>query len=50
MFEHPEIATDPAARAIDRIVRVGPGAAKQKRWKTPADSNKRGHPHAIAKK
>ena len=30
-------ATDPAAWTIDRIVRAGPGGAKRKRWKTPAD-------------
>ena len=44
------IATDPAAWAIDRIVRVGPGSANQKRWKTPADIDERGHPNAIAER
>ena len=36
------IATDPAAWATNRIVRVGPGSANQKRWKTPADMSREG--------
>ena len=36
MVEHRGIATDPAAWATNRIVRVGPGSAKQKSLRTPA--------------
>ena len=50
MVEHPGIATDPAAWATNRIVRVGPGSAKQKCLRTPAHKGKRGHPNAIAER
>jgi hypothetical protein len=44
------IATDPAARPTNRIVRVEPDSANQERWKTRSDIDERGHPNAIAER
>jgi hypothetical protein len=50
MVEHPGMATDPAAWATNRIVRVGPGSESKTLEDTRRHIDKRGHPNAIAER